>query len=490
MHMPKYMMFAGVAAVMLITGTAQQLSAQSAKDWPWEAPAGAVTDRPAGGAKADPQMAAPAEGEAPEMAAPPAAPAEGETPEMSGPPTAPMTEEAMGDEMNMAPAADWSIENTESDIAMIDDGLETPPEAVPELGGGMFVQDVPTAQGKAAAKKGRIDVSAYEDLLRENMQLRREVTSLQQGVQESLSDKQRLEVEIRDLERQVSESVALIQNLRQGGSGSGAPDAQQQAAQDLLIAERDQLASQLEALKVQLQNQPAATTAGVEPQPGSDLFRALEADNAALKQQLLESNNAKEAALAEVEALKGQQATRDGIQAELDGAQAKNAQLQMTIDKLLERVPAMEKDLAAVRDSSSVQQRNLEARDREVATLKLEMDRREQRLIKAERMNALMERTRAEIEQVSKKDQRDLHFNMAAVYAKEGRYPEAKQAYLQALRVDPTDAGTHYNLAILYEDVLRDRRKAAMHYRAYLKLAPNAEDADDVRGWLLQLEMN
>ncbi|MFC1453319.1 tetratricopeptide repeat protein, partial [Verrucomicrobiota bacterium] len=119
----------------------------------------------------------------------------------------------------------------------------------------------------------------------------------------------------------------------------------------------------------------------------------------------------------------------------------------------------------------------------------LELQRREHRLIQAERMASVIERTREEVSAVRKREQRDIHYNMAVVYTKEGKIREAEQEYLRSLLVDPTDPDVHYNLAILYEDELSDPRKAAMHYRRYLKLKPHGADAARVKEWLMAIEV-
>jgi len=82
-----------------------------------------------------------------------------------------------------------------------------------------------------------------------------------------------------------------------------------------------------------------------------------------------------------------------------------------------------------------------------------------------------------------------MHYNMAVVYAKEGRFEEAEKEYLRALRIDPNDPAAHYNLAILYDDELDRKRRAVMHYRKYIQLNPTAPDADQVKQWIMQLEM-
>lgn len=403
------------------------------------------------------------------------------------------------------PPGDYSIEANEGDLSLIKD--EAGPGQTNPVSSAAYSAEVTsspdqqaTTPEQAGGKAGKINVSAYEDLLRENMELRSSVSTLQQGAQDALSDKQRLENELRDLERQVAESVMLIQQLRQGDGAAGSAPVQVETDAQIqqLQAEKGALEKQLEAARAQLAAMPVA--AAPAPQEGSDLFRTLQEENAQLKKQLGEAEGARQAAAADVQALHEQQAKEATgaaeaqgreltLKADLDAANAKLAQTQKALDKLLERVPAMEKELAQLRDTVDVKDRDLGAKAHDLDAMKLEMEKREQRLIKAERMSALMEKTRTEVQQVNKKEQRDLHYNMAAVYSKEGRHREAEQEYLKALVVDPTDAGSHYNLGILYEDVFGDRRRAAMHYRAYLKLAPNSEDVDQVKSWLLQMDM-
>ena len=109
--------------------------------------------------------------------------------------------------------------------------------------------------------------------------------------------------------------------------------------------------------------------------------------------------------------------------------------------------------------------------------------------VTAERMAAVLNQARDDVQQVSASQQRDMHYNMAVVYAKEGRIKAAEAEYLNALRLDSMDAATHYNLGILYDDELNDKGRASMHYRRYLKLSPSATDREQVREWLMRLDM-
>jgi len=77
---------------------------------------------------------------------------------------------------------------------------------------------------------------------------------------------------------------------------------------------------------------------------------------------------------------------------------------------------------------------------------------------------------------------------MGVVFANRGQFKEAEREYLRALRQDPADADTHYNLGVLYDQSLKEYRKAASHYRRYLKLRPQSPDANEVRIWITAAE--
>ncbi len=77
-----------------------------------------------------------------------------------------------------------------------------------------------------------------------------------------------------------------------------------------------------------------------------------------------------------------------------------------------------------------------------------------------------------------------LHYNLGLAYDESRQYDEALSEYGKALAVDSSDPDLHYNIAIIYEGHFHNTAKAIEHYKAYLALAPNAEDADKVALWL------
>ncbi len=82
-----------------------------------------------------------------------------------------------------------------------------------------------------------------------------------------------------------------------------------------------------------------------------------------------------------------------------------------------------------------------------------------------------------------------MHYNMGCVYRYGKEFKRAEEEFLKALEIDASDAGVHYNLAILYDDDLKDKKKARQHYERFLELAPEDKDAAKVREWLSSIKM-
>jgi len=307
------------------------------------------------------------------------------------------------------------------------------------------------------------------------------------------------------IESLVEES--LIEDLATGSPGEDkaqAPEAAPAAAQSGdLAADADKLMeleaklAEMEAEKARLEQElreverraaelkarearePVAGTGGVRP--GSDLFTEIERENARLKERF-----------GALEAEKGRlEKARADLAATSEEAEAKLSELekqQAAMERLVSDVPDMQKEIAALRADLESKSAALREREKALQAMAVELQTRERRLIKAERMRAAIEEARSDVKEISEREKRDMHYNMAAVYAREGRYAQAESEYLRALRIDPSDADAHFNLAVLYEERMDQPRRAVMHYRRYLMLRPHAADADTVKAWLLDLE--
>jgi tetratricopeptide (TPR) repeat protein len=352
-----------------------------------------------------------------------------------------------------------------------------------------------------------IKISAYDEVLKENLDLRKEADAAAQEADRLHKENIRLNKSVQDLESRVREFAAVIQDLKKDKKGDATTEVADLSAQ--LIAAREEnsrIKEEMAQLKEALASRPPASdTPGTTgkapaPQPGSDLLRQLEENNARLKQRIAELETARREAAEDslkmagvssqhaAEMRKVREAQGD-LKARLAQSEASERKHRRTVERMLKEIPRLEKEIEKLRSQLKRKDSALAAREDEFETMKLELGRREHRLVQAEKMTTVLDGARRDVTMANKIQQRDMHYNMGVVYAKEGNYREAEKEYLRALRIDPLDAGTHFNLGVLYDDELNNRRRAAMHYRKYLQLNPQGNDADTVRGWLMQMEM-
>jgi chromosome segregation ATPase len=232
----------------------------------------------------------------------------------------------------------------------------------------------------------------------------------------------------------------------------------------------------------------------------SDLFKELEQINTILREKMLEveADRQRLAKLAEgagkMEAEHARTiATHTARLAEMDAAlteaKEREDEYKELIERLVPKVETLEKQVTELAQERQDLANRLLLRDEDLQALKVELERREHRLAKAERVADVLEKARTEVLRAGDREKLNMHYNMASVYAREGKFTEAENEYLQALRIDPTDADVHYNLGILYDDEMKQSEKAMVHYRRYLQLNPHGLDADRVRTWLRKLEM-
>jgi tetratricopeptide (TPR) repeat protein len=224
-------------------------------------------------------------------------------------------------------------------------------------------------------------------------------------------------------------------------------------------------------------------TPGMTVAPGSDLFRQMQIENASLKKRLAQLESKSNKALSEAE-------KKQEIEEKYQVARTTSRDRGKVIDKLVAEIQRLEKEKADAMAKAAEKGTMADSMTDELSTLRTELDRRERRLKKAEKMAAWLDDARSEVRKVSDAEKRDMHYNMASVYAKEGKFKSAEREYLRALRLDPTDAGVHYNLGILYDDSLDDKRRAALHYRKFIQLAPHDSSVDAVKGWLMKIEID
>lgn len=80
-----------------------------------------------------------------------------------------------------------------------------------------------------------------------------------------------------------------------------------------------------------------------------------------------------------------------------------------------------------------------------------------------------------------------MHYNLGVIFQSDTKFANAIREYEKALEARPDDAPAHYNLALIYDTVNNDRQKAVLHYRKYLDIEPDADDAAKVKERLTAL---
>ena len=115
---------------------------------------------------------------------------------------------------------------------------------------------------------------------------------------------------------------------------------------------------------------------------------------------------------------------------------------------------------------------------------------------KTEELKKDLDRTLSEISNQNKErmklrsDTATMHYNLAVILTEQRNYPAAMLEYEKVLEIRPNDADAHYNLAIIYDDVVKNSEKALEHYRQYIQVSPDAPEAQKVRQWIKDKEVD
>jgi tetratricopeptide (TPR) repeat protein len=355
-------------------------------------------------------------------------------------------------------------------------------------------------------------VGGYNQLLRENLDLRKKLETASQEEEKVTGENSRLQSEIRELEGKIAEFAGMVQTLKkkeitvEGRAQVQDMESKLQKTEEekrRLLGELDALRKAGDERRKSAELPSAAGSAPVEKtaavQRGSDLYRRLEQENLDLREKLTRLDAERQATVQAHAKIAADEATaRTAVQQmtetekqlrqALETARIQASEHKAKNEALLQQIPVLEKNLAVASKDAEQKGQALTAKEQQFEVMQDELRRREQRLIKAEKMAAILEQAREQVREMSEREKRDLHYNMGSIYAKEGRFKEAEAEYLKALKMDPSDADVHYNLGILYDEELKDKRRAAMHYRRYLQLSPHSPDADSVKGWLMAID--
>ncbi len=353
-----------------------------------------------------------------------------------------------------------------------------------------------------------IDPAAYDELLNENLALRSEIERLQAEAAANANKAREQSGRITALESSLTAALAQLETVQDSARSESAVVEELRAEKAVIQQSLENRTAEVDAMKQQLsgmsesleetrrmleQARAERAPAGPAIGPGSDLFQSIQRENESLKQKVVELEAARrrlqqerDDALARVSNL---ERSEKAAQEKIKENEAAVRGLKETVARLAEQIPEFQKKIAGLEETIAGKDAELAARQQAISGLMAELSERDRRIEKAERTARVLEKAREKVQQMGANELRDMHYNMAAVYARDGRFREAEQSYLKALRIDPADSDVHFNLGILYDDHLNNKRRAAMHYRRYLQLRPSGADSDRVRQWLLAIEM-
>ena len=88
-----------------------------------------------------------------------------------------------------------------------------------------------------------------------------------------------------------------------------------------------------------------------------------------------------------------------------------------------------------------------------------------------------------------REDAAKAHYNMGNIYFEKGQYEIAVREYYQAVTLMPNDPDTHFNLAFVSGEYLKDFKTALKHYKLYLYLSPEAKDRKFVNEKIMQAQL-
>ena len=82
----------------------------------------------------------------------------------------------------------------------------------------------------------------------------------------------------------------------------------------------------------------------------------------------------------------------------------------------------------------------------------------------------------------------DIRVDMGTCYKNIGNPDKAVEEYRKALAIDPRHLNAHRNLAVVLASDLGEKKQATKEFEEYLRLSPNAPDADQIRQEIARLK--
>ena len=192
------------------------------------------------------------------------------------------------------------------------------------------------------------------------------------------------------------------------------------------------------------------------------------------------------------------QSTNESIKNELSN---KEKQTQSGEEKLKEEIESLKEADQKSQEFKKFAEQTLLTTDKENQNLKLLLDKA---ILQSERddyVRLINQSTKKSQEaamemMIARRQSERMKYELASAYynlgnllSDSGQQKIAIEQYEKALKLNPADAWSHYNLAVLYDYYMNDRDKSLYHYKKYLGLEPIKEELSKVRERVLEIEL-
>ena len=92
------------------------------------------------------------------------------------------------------------------------------------------------------------------------------------------------------------------------------------------------------------------------------------------------------------------------------------------------------------------------------------------------------------LKQAFKRLQAKYYNNLGGTFLYEKAYENAAAAFEDSLEIDPWNPEACFNLALLYDNYMKDTKAAVSFYQRYLVLVPKAQDRRQIEERIEQLK--
>ncbi|MDO9464596.1 MAG: tetratricopeptide repeat protein [bacterium] len=163
-------------------------------------------------------------------------------------------------------------------------------------------------------------------------------------------------------------------------------------------------------------------------------------------------------------------------------------QIQQLETKMGDTLARKEEEIKNFRQQLTTQTETIHELNKKLAEVQGEVSNSQKKLEQAMLLKQIAEGEKRGDERRLRKECIAMHYKLALVYQKTDRYEEAEKEYMKVLSFDPNNSAVHYNMGILYDDHLRNNKKAVHYYQQYIKFSPNAKDVSLVKEWILRIQ--